>query len=46
MEYLLRTLEPALHPVIVMGDRTDLEAGTSGNRPGTLAVNAAARFIW
>jgi L,D-peptidoglycan transpeptidase YkuD (ErfK/YbiS/YcfS/YnhG family) len=26
MEYLLRTLDPALHPAIVMGDRTDLEA--------------------
>ncbi|SFN06183.1 L,D-peptidoglycan transpeptidase YkuD, ErfK/YbiS/YcfS/YnhG family [Streptomyces sp. cf124] len=26
MEYLLRTLDPALHPVIVMGDRAELKA--------------------
>jgi L,D-peptidoglycan transpeptidase YkuD (ErfK/YbiS/YcfS/YnhG family) len=26
MEYLLRTIDPAKHPVIVMGDRADLEA--------------------
>lgn len=26
MEYLLRTLDPAQHPVIVMGDKADLEA--------------------
>ncbi|GGZ35007.1 hypothetical protein [Streptomyces poonensis] len=26
MEYLLRTLDPELHPVIVMGDRADLKA--------------------
>jgi L,D-peptidoglycan transpeptidase YkuD (ErfK/YbiS/YcfS/YnhG family) len=26
MEYLLRTLDPARHPVIVMGDRADLSA--------------------
>lgn len=26
MEYLLRTLDPALHPVIVMGDKAELEA--------------------
>ncbi|MFG2357575.1 L,D-transpeptidase family protein [Streptomyces sp. NPDC048521] len=26
MEYLLRTLDPELHPVVVMGDRADLKA--------------------
>ncbi|MEU6240865.1 L,D-transpeptidase family protein [Streptomyces sp. NPDC047024] len=26
MEYLLRTLDPALHPVVVMGDRAELRA--------------------
>ncbi|MEV5437645.1 hypothetical protein AB0K80_16760 [Streptomyces sp. NPDC052682] len=26
MEYLLRTLDPARHPVVVMGDRADLKA--------------------
>jgi L,D-peptidoglycan transpeptidase YkuD (ErfK/YbiS/YcfS/YnhG family) len=26
MRYLLRTLDPALHPVVVMGDRADLKA--------------------
>ncbi|MCH0562447.1 L,D-transpeptidase family protein [Streptomyces sp. MUM 136J] len=26
MEYLLRTLDPARHPVVVMGDKADLEA--------------------
>jgi L,D-peptidoglycan transpeptidase YkuD (ErfK/YbiS/YcfS/YnhG family) len=26
MEYLLRTLDPKLHPVVVMGDRADLRA--------------------
>ncbi|MFG2605747.1 hypothetical protein ACGFT2_19715 [Streptomyces sp. NPDC048514] len=26
MEYLLRTLDPKLHPVVVMGDRADLKA--------------------
>ncbi|MFI5974849.1 hypothetical protein [Streptomyces sp. NPDC051452] len=26
MEYLLRTLDPALHPVVVMGDRAELKA--------------------
>ncbi|MEU6536349.1 L,D-transpeptidase family protein [Streptomyces sp. NPDC047000] len=26
MEYLLRTLDPAQHPVVVMGDRADLKA--------------------
>ncbi|MDX2705720.1 hypothetical protein PV350_23075, partial [Streptomyces sp. PA03-6a] len=26
MEYLLRTLDPALHPVVVMGDKEHLAA--------------------
>jgi hypothetical protein len=26
MEYLLRTLDPEEHPVVVMGDKVDLKA--------------------
>lgn len=33
MEYLLRTLDPNRHPVVVMGDRADLRAQHSRRMP-------------